>query len=218
MNHDHFVLISAPGSGKGTFSQYMIAQGNHMQVCPGDILRNEIDLKTTLGQQIEATVNSGQYVEESLVCNLMKTHILNVLDSHKNIIVDGFPRSVEGFNFLNDLLHENKLEKSTCFIQLKASDKVCAERIKERLVCGHCFRVYNLSHVKPQQANTCDACNNPLKARKADVPEIVTERLSYFHDTIEPLMQEAAQIYACKYINAERSIQDLQEEYDVLVE
>ena len=211
--NNHFILISAPGSGKGTFSQYCVNKYDYEQICPGDIFRNEITLNTELGKQIQPIVDNGEYVDEKIVCHLMEKYINNALKKNKLFILDGFPRSTFSFNFLCSLLKKYNIEDKVCFIQFIASDETCIERILNRIICTSCFMVYSQ---KNTEITICNNCKSDLSKRKADTYSIAKKRLEYFHETIESIMNLAEQTYPTKKIISDCTINNIEEQYENL--
>ncbi|MCX5921894.1 MAG: nucleoside monophosphate kinase [Candidatus Dependentiae bacterium] len=102
----HFVLLSAPGSGKGTFSQYMVEKYGYIQICPGDMYRDEIKQQTELGKRIQAIVDRGDYVDEETTCALVGEKLSKALDNNNFFIIDGFPRNEFAFQFLYNFLQQ----------------------------------------------------------------------------------------------------------------
>lgn len=213
----HFVLIAAPGSGKGTFSQYVTQKYGYVQICPGDIYRHEIQQQTKLGKRIQPIVDKGEYVDEETTRLLISQHLLAALEQNKCFIIDGFPRTKGSFQFLHDVLAQHGLSGDVCFIQFVASDECCMSRVSERLICTKCFHVYNIKSALSLDGCTCDGCGTTLTRRKADTDDIMVKRLIFFHTHIEPLMKMAAELYDTKIINTECSIEKLLEVYDALV-
>ncbi len=215
----HFVLISAPGSGKGMFCQYMVKKYDYVQICPGDLFRKEIELRTDLGISIAPIIQRGDYVDEEIVCSLVKKHVEKAINQGRHFIIDGFPRSEISLLFLADLLRAYGLENECCFLQFIVSDELSAERILDRIVCMNCFRVYNRISCSPIMNNLCDDCGSFLTCRSSDTKEIIYKRLIYFHDHIEPLIEKAqAKGYLVKKINSQCSIQQLEVLYEQLLQ
>lgn len=213
----HFVLISAPGSGKGTFSQYLVEKYQYRQICLGDIFRNEIRLQTELGKKIQPIVEGGGYVDEGITCTLVSDAIDSCLRDNIPFIIDGFPRSTFSFLFLYNTLRERNIVDNVCIVQFIASDELCQERISHRCVCTNCCKVYNAVFLQPQEDGLCDTCSTPLSLRMADTTAIVKDRLHYFHENTEKLIVLAQDMYQVIKINAEKNITDLHEEYDQMV-
>ncbi len=214
----NFVLISAPGSGKGTFSQYLVEKHGYVQVCPGDIFRSEISAQTELGKKIEPVVERGDYVDEDIVCTLIADNLKQIIKENKYFIIDGFPRSEFSFQFLYQFFLDNNLINDVCFLQLVAHDNTCINRILGRQICTQCFKVYNIVSAQPKKLNVCDDCGIELTARKADTKEIAQKRLEFFHEHAESLMDCAAGLYETKKIVTECSVQELHTIYDNLLE
>ncbi len=215
--YKHFVLISAPGSGKGTLSQYLVEKHGYVQVCPGDIFRNEVRLQTELGKKIEPAIQKGDLVDEDIVCVLMEQYLVAVLAQNKRFVLDGFPRSEPSFHFLKKFIQDHNLVHDVCFIQLLVDDEVCLYRALERKICTQCFKVYNASWVKPKINNQCDTCGIPIIARRADTEIPFRKRLEFFHVSIEPLITMAQELYPTVIINGDAALETLQQQYDQLL-
>jgi len=213
----HFVLISAPGSGKGTFSQHMVKKYNYAHICPGDILRDEIRRQTDLGKKIQPIVENGDYVDRNVVWKLISDKLKQVLENGKPFLLDGFPREEDSFKFLHDFLQQHNLKEKVCFVQLTIDDEICIERILNRLVCTTCFMVYNTKSAQSNQQNICGNCESSLSKRTADTKEIAIKRLQFFHKRIEPLIELAKDFYTVEKINAHDSLLNLEKAYETLI-
>jgi adenylate kinase len=215
----NFVLISSPGSGKGMFCQYMIKNHDYVQICPGDLFRKEIELKTQLGILIAPIVQRGDYVDEEVVCNLVATYIEKAIMEGKHFIIDGFPRSEISLLFLDQLLAKYELKNECCFVQFTLSDELSVERVLARMICMSCFRVYNKISFPPRSSDLCDDCGCCLTLRSADTKEIIDKRLIYFHKHIEPLIDRAeSEGYLIKKIDSNCSIEKLEGIYEQLLQ
>lgn len=217
-SYQNLVLISAPGSGKGTLSQYLVKQHNYAHIGAGDLVRAEIASESELGKQIAPIVNAGDYLPEQLMCAIIEKHLLAALKEQKRFILDGFPRSTFSIEFLDQFLIEHKLTNQVCFIQLLAEDIDYIERITNRQVCPSCFHVYNLKTSQPKVENICDHCQNNLTTRVADTLNIIRKRLTYFHNQIEPLLNLISQKYPVIRIDAsQKTLLELTQEYEQII-
>lgn len=214
----NFVLIAAPGSGKGTFSEYLIEKYGYIQIAPGDIFRSEINKQTEFGKKIEPIIAKGEYVDESIVREVIKKNILQALQQKKHFILEGYPHSVESFQFLHTFFKENGITKEVCFLELVASDEICIQRVLNRQVCKNCSHIYNLLTSPPQEKNKCNYCKNELVIRKSDTKDIVQKRLKTFHSQIDPIKKAAQEFYIIKTMKTDYPLQDLHIQYDKLVE
>ncbi len=182
------------------------------------MFRKEIREQTPLGKRIQPIVESGQYVDNEIVCSLIAEQLTEILAQGKCFILDGFPRAQIAFDFLHQFFKDRDLMQDVCFIQLTSKDQTCIERILHRIVCPTCSMVYHRACIAPKQANICDACGAQLVARIADTEDIVKKRLAFFHAEIEPLLNIAQEFYEVCIIETECSIQNVRDTYDKLVE
>ena len=69
------VLFGPPGAGKGTQSKFIVNKYNLHQLSTGDLLRNEIKNKTSLGLKISSIMKKGELVSDEIVSNLIEKTI-----------------------------------------------------------------------------------------------------------------------------------------------
>ena len=88
----NIIIFGPPGAGKGTQSSYIVKKFNLFQLSTGDLLREEINKKTDLGNKISSIVNSGALVSDEIINKLIENVVAN--DKYKNhLIFDGYPRN-----------------------------------------------------------------------------------------------------------------------------
>ena len=99
----NLIIFGPPGAGKGTQSNYIVKKYNLFQISTGEILRNEIKNRTTLGVEISSIMNSGTLVSDEIVSVLIEKFISR--NEFKNsFIFDGYPRNLVQASNLNNLL------------------------------------------------------------------------------------------------------------------
>jgi len=99
------VLLGAPGSGKGTQSQKLVAEYGVPQIATGDLLRSAVADKTELGLKAKQAMDAGELVSDELVVGMIRER-LNQPDAENGFILDGFPRSKSQAAELDKLLTE----------------------------------------------------------------------------------------------------------------
>lgn len=127
----NIVIFGAPGSGKGTQSDKIIAEFGVEHISTGDVLRAEIKAGTELGKTAAMYINDGNLVPDSLIINILAS----VLDSKgkdiKGVIFDGFPRTIAQALALDSMLKERG-NKVDVVIGLEVDDEELIKRIIAR--------------------------------------------------------------------------------------
>ena len=127
----NIVIFGAPGSGKGTQSDKIIAEFGVEHISTGDVLRAEIKGGTELGQTAARYINDGKLVPDSLIIDILAS----VLDSKgkdiNGVIFDGFPRTIAQAEALDKMLAERG-EKVDVVIGLEVDDEELIKRIIAR--------------------------------------------------------------------------------------
>ncbi|HJV32818.1 MAG TPA: nucleoside monophosphate kinase, partial [Patescibacteria group bacterium] len=110
-------------------------------------------------------------------------------DAANGVILDGYPRTLEQADSLENILaHLGK--KLTHVIYLNITDEEALKRLSGRRVCTNsaCERNYHLEYNPPKAAGVCDHCGSGLAQRKDDTPEAIQHRLSLYHTETTPLI------------------------------
>jgi adenylate kinase len=126
----NIIIFGAPGSGKGTQSEYLIKKYNLAHISTGDVLRAEIKNGTELGKLAEGYISKGQLVPDDVVIGMLG----HVLDSKKDVagvIFDGFPRTLPQGDALDNLLKERGEEVSVV-VSLEVEEPELIERLIKR--------------------------------------------------------------------------------------
>jgi len=99
------VLLGAPGSGKGTQSEKLVAEFGVPQISTGDLLRSAVANQTQLGRKAKAAMDAGELVSDDIVVGMMRERLTQD-DTANGFILDGFPRSLAQAKALDELLDE----------------------------------------------------------------------------------------------------------------
>ena len=128
----NIILFGPPGAGKGTQSKYLVNRLNGFQISTGDILRDEIKKKTTIGKQIINVMNEGKFVSDEIVNKLIEKLIFNPEKKNK-LIFDGYPRSLSQAKNL-DLLLDSSNQTINHIFFLNVSKDTIIKRIEKRKI------------------------------------------------------------------------------------
>mgnify|MGYP001183084587 FL=1 len=181
----NLVIFGPPGAGKGTQAYYIVKKFNLYQLSSGDLLRNEIQKKTELGNKIEKIISNGDLVTNDIVDALVKKVITN--PSYKNrIIYDGYPRNVFQAKSLEQILIEDN--QSISFILfLNVSRDVIEKRIMGRLTCEKCNKTFN-EHFNKVEIDLHECGKNHLRKRKDDNKETIIRRYDTYMKKTKPVL------------------------------
>lgn len=124
----NIVIFGAPGSGKGTQSDKIIAEYGVEHISTGDVLRAEIKNNTELGQTAAKFINDGKLVPDSLIIDMLASTLDAKGKDIKGVIFDGFPRTIAQAEALNVMLAERGQQVSTV-IGLEVEDDELIKRI-----------------------------------------------------------------------------------------
>jgi len=128
------VFVGPPGSGKGTQSAELANHFNIVHLSTGEILRQAIRDRTSLGKQIESTVNGGDLVPDELIVGLIDSRT-NEADCQNGFLLDGFPRTVAQAAAYEDILNRKNDEISKV-IELKVPREELIRRMTKRQTEG----------------------------------------------------------------------------------
>jgi adenylate kinase len=83
------IMLGGPGSGKSTYTEYLIKHFDITHIYPGGMLRKEIEKGTEIGQIAKDIVSKGEFVPNQIVLDLISK---KVEESPKGYVLDGWPR------------------------------------------------------------------------------------------------------------------------------
>jgi len=86
------IMLGGPGSGKSTYTEYLIKHFDITHIYPGGMLRKEIEKGTEIGQIAKDIVSKGEFVPNQIVLDLISK---KVEESPKGYVLDGWPRYME---------------------------------------------------------------------------------------------------------------------------
>ena len=191
------ILLGAPGAGKGTQAQFLMAKYGIPQISTGDMLRAAIKAGTSLGKKAKEVMDAGQLVSDELIIGLVKERITQE-DCAKGFLLDGFPRTIPQA----DAMKENGVDVDYV-IEFEVPDDVIVERMAGRRVHSGSGRVYHLIYNPPKVEGKDDVSGEDLSIRPDDEEATVRKRLGIYHDLTKPLVnyyQADAKSNLCKYL------------------
>ena len=181
----NIILFGPPGAGKGTQAQFIVKKHNYFQLSTGNILREEVKLKTPLGAEIETLISNGKFVSDKTINSLLRKSITN-LKFRDRIIFDGYPRNVEQAKNLDIILGEFD-QTIGHIIFLNVSKNIIEKRIMGRVTCEKCQITLN-EFFNQDQIELHPCGKDFLKKRKDDNFDVVVARYDTYMSTTKPVL------------------------------
>ncbi|MBE9536125.1 MAG: adenylate kinase [Proteobacteria bacterium] len=179
------ILLGAPGAGKGTQAKKLVSKYTIPQVSTGDILRAALKDETALGVKAKAYMDKGELVPDEVVIGIIKERLVQE-DCKVGFILDGFPRTVNQANALEDTL--NKLDQAIDHVlEINVGNEELVDRLTGRRTCKDCGAGYHVSFNPPAKEGTCDKCKGKLYQREDDSEATIVARLKVYSDQTLPL-------------------------------
>lgn len=181
------VLLGAPGSGKGTQAQKLMAEKNIPQVSTGDMLRAAVAAGTRFGQQAKEIMEAGQLVSDEIVLGIISER-LREDDAENGFILDGFPRTGQQALDLDDLLDELG-QPLDAAILMDVNFDVLMKRLTGRRTCSITGKLLNVYFSPKEELDACTDAGGELIQREDDNEETIASRLEVYREQTEPLIK-----------------------------
>lgn len=176
----NLVLLGAPGAGKGTQAQMLVAEFGFVHISTGDLLRSAVSAHTELGSQAESYMKAGKLVPDELVIGLVKERLSHD-DVEKGFLLDGFPRNCEQAQVLDaELATLGKTLDGALYVNV--SKDLIVKRLSSRRTCRAC------AYTAPAGCDVCPACGGQMYQRDDDKPETIQKRLETYETQTAPLV------------------------------
>lgn len=198
------VILGPPGAGKGTHAEILTKELGIPHVSTGDMLRESIKAGSPLGLKAKQYMDKGSLVPDEVVIGLVIER-LKQPDAAKGFILDGFPRTPQQAERLDESLREMHMPLDYV-LDFATSLPMIFMRLAGRRVCSKCSRTYNLKNWPPKKQGICDDCGGELLQRPDDKEETIEKRLKVYHEQTEPLIE---------YYRKQGVLEDLDGDLDV---
>ena len=203
----NIILFGAPGVGKGTQAKILSHVYHIPHISTGDILREAIKAETPLGSKAKVLMDRGNLVPDDVMIGLVNDLLSS--DRCKNgFILDGFPRTVDQAKALDTLFAHLKIHKFKV-INIDVNQKIIIERLTDRFLCTECGKIYNSTIDKFKAGDKCFKCGGLIFQRDDDKPETVTNRLSIYDKTTEPVKKYYEQTHSVINIDGVGEIEEI---------
>jgi adenylate kinase len=204
------VFLGAPGVGKGTQADKLVAQYRIAKISTGDLLRAAVRNKTSLGLEAKGHMDQGGLVPDSVVIGLVKEK-LTELSKSKGFILDGFPRTVPQAEALAAVLDGQGIQLDRV-INFSVSREEIVTRLSGRRTCPKCQATYHVDFAPSKNDALCDRCGESLVQRSDDQQEAVEMRLRVYEEQTAPLISFYEQRQLLSHLNGAEPVEVVYQE------
>ena len=197
------ILLGAPGAGKGTQAQSLMAKYGIPQISTGDMLRAAVKAQTELGLAAKKVMDEGGLISDEIIIGLVKERI-KAEDCKNGFLFDGFPRTIPQAEAL--------VEQGICIdavVEINVADDEIVSRLGGRRVHEGSGRTYHIIYNAPKVEGKDDETGELLVQRPDDQEETIRKRLAIYHSQTKPLvgfyqkLKNADDSLAVKYVKVE---------------
>ena len=165
----NLVLLGAPGAGKDTVAQELVAEFGVAHISTGDLLRAAVKGGTELGIQAKKYMDAGELVPDQLVIDLVKER-LAADDAQQGFILDGFPRNTAQAVTLDSALADMGPPRSLSIVCLRvapAAPAVTPAPLPMPPAPSVAARCISATTTSPRPSRTVSTSTRSLRARSS---------------------------------------------------
>ncbi|KAJ5678460.1 GTP:AMP phosphotransferase AK3 [Penicillium maclennaniae] len=208
------ILVGAPGVGKGTQSERLLARFPQLaSISSGDLLRENVRRRTQLGKEAEAAMQSGNLVPDSMILSLISSELASkgwlkpssslntsstsATSTSSSQPAASSPQILPTASFILDGFPRTAAQATSLdtlvpvnfVVQLVTPPSVILARIASRWVHEPSGRVYNTDFHAPKVPGKDDVTGETLTQREDDSIETWQQRLRKFEETSRALLE-----------------------------
>jgi adenylate kinase len=129
------LIMGPPGAGKGTQAKQIAEHYRIPAISTGDIFRAMKNADTPLARQVRAIMESGGYVSDEITNEIVKDRLAQS-DCQPGFLLDGYPRTLQQVQTLDDSLAETERPLNAVISLLADTDEVVARLLKRAAIDG----------------------------------------------------------------------------------
>ena len=181
MKYNTYLIIGAPGSGKGTQGKILGSIPRFFHCACGDVFRS-LDTRTKLGQAFLEYSSRGQLVPDEITVQLWHARIADCVGSHvfkpdiDALVLDGIPRNVRQAELMEEMITVKHIFHLSCPDRSKIVARLKKRALKDNRIDDASDEVINkrlaiydeeskpvISHYKKCLITEIDALQSPAE-------------------------------------------------------
>ncbi|RYD60232.1 MAG: nucleoside monophosphate kinase [Verrucomicrobiaceae bacterium] len=199
-----FLILGAPGSGKGTQGKILGSIPRFFHCACGDVFRS-LDTRTPIGRRFVDYSSRGELVPDELTIELWKAQVDNWRESHVYkpdidfLVLDGIPRNVAQAEMISEFLEIHQVFHLSCPNREELARRMRKRALKDNRMDDASDRVIQqriatyeaetkpiLEYYSPALVTDIDATHPPVKVLNDIISKVVSL----------PAYQEVAKVVA----------------------
>ncbi|MCD6567372.1 MAG: adenylate kinase [Dehalococcoidia bacterium] len=203
----YFVMLGAPGAGKGTQADLLSEELGFPHIASGDLFRQNLEKQTELGLLAKAYMQKGGLVPDEVTIKMILERIA-APDCDSGCLLDGFPRTLGQAEALDEAfaVQGRNVDRA---IYIHVPSEVLVKRLGGRWICRKCQATYHIIASPPKVKGKCDRCGGELYQRADDVEETIRERLRVFFEQTSPIIDFYREQGKLVEVDGDKDIQEV---------
>lgn len=202
------VLLGAPGSGKGTQAKILSDTKHVPHISTGDMLRAAVSEGTRFGQKAKSIMDAGDLVPDEIMLGIIAER-LGQPDAADGFILDGFPRTEQQAQDLEELLDELGAPLDTAILMDVDTD-ILMKRLTGRRTCSRTGKLLNIYFSPQEEIDAVKERGGELLQRDDDNEETIRNRLDVYRENTEPVIEFYRKRGKLKTVDAAGTIDEVQ--------
>ncbi len=175
-----YVVLGAPGSGKGTRSQIIQDKLGIPHISTGSLIRQNTEVISNYNETVSNGILIPDSVIEEILVRELKRH-----DTSNGYILDGYPRNIEQAKRLDKILSNRKEEITKVFL-FEVTLETIHSRVLSRKICGQCSKIYgHMDNIS--EGDKCPICSGKIVLRTDDNEQTLKNRIDIFFKEIDEI-------------------------------
>lgn len=207
----NFIFIGRSGCGKGTQAKLLMekfGQDNMFYISTGALFRGLSEVDSQTGKKIAGILNEGGLPYDDLATTLWMHEIAYKVKENQGIIFDGCPRRLQEAKDMEEFLEFLERKDHTYIMLIDISREEAFERLTKRRICSKCGQLIPwVGELK--ELKVCNACEGELEVRPDDTPEVINNRLDYYDENVQEVVDYFEKKGDLIKINGEQTIENV---------